>query len=272
MKNKIYISGWSGRFGNNLEQIASSVLFAKCVDGTTEVSMPNSNNYSHLLSTENNFFIDKEYDYNVVEFFDIDWNTNCYYTPALNYINEDYKSLIIENASNIFRKYIRPILKFEDKNNDISKDTLTIHLRGGDILDNTHSLYKQNFVNWEFYESVIQKYKNVIVCREDDKNPFYQRIVNFCLEKNIKIFNEKRDISEDYYILLNSYNILLSGFSTFSLTASYMNEKLNNFYYPKIVTDCQVHKENFRLKILSKTQCKMHFYDNNAFLSELFFE
>ena len=41
MKNKIILSEWYGFFGNNLEQIAGAILFAKCSDGETQLVFPN---------------------------------------------------------------------------------------------------------------------------------------------------------------------------------------------------------------------------------------
>jgi hypothetical protein len=263
--NIIIISRWIGELGNNLEQIAASILWAKCVNGKSILNFPNFNNYEDFLNIENELFFNKEYDYEVKEFDLIDWVSNCYYTPILNYINKNYENLIIDNIANIFRENIKSMLKFNNLNNkfNIDKNVLTIHLRGGDILNGTHSLYQQANVSWQFYKNILEtrQYKKIIICKEDKLNIFYEKILSFCLEENIQVDDEQRTICEDYCILMNSSNILVSGFSTFSLTASYMNEKLNNFYYPAIAPRDQSYKEKIRLKILDKTQCKLNIYD-----------
>lgn len=272
-ENKIIISRWIGEFGNNLEQIASSICFAKCICGITEIYFPNYSNYTDLLNLNYKLILSKEYDYSIKEFDLIDWITNCYYTPALNYVGCDYKNLIVNEMANIFKNNIKPMLNFNILKNkfDINENTLTIHLRGGDILNLTHPLYQQSNVSWEFYKKILErkKYKKVIICKQDNLNPFYKEILKFCLEKNIEVDDKDRSFSECYYILAHSFNILVSGFSTFSLTASYMNENLNNFYYPLLAPKDQSHKEKFRLKILKKTQCKLNLYNKENSLVKL---
>lgn len=272
-ENKIVISRWVGEFGNNLEQIASSICFAKCISGITEIYYPNYSNYSDFLNLNYKLILGKEYDFSIKEFDLVDWTTNCYYTPVLNYVDYDYKNLIVNEMANIFKKNIKPMLNFDilENNLDINENTLTIHLRGGDILNLTHPLYQQSNVSCEFYQKILEskKYKKVIICKQDTLNPFYKKILKFCLEKNIEVDDKNRSFSEDYYILAHSFNILVSGFSTFSLTASYMNENLNNFYYPLLAPEDQSHKEKIRLKILEKTKCKLNLYNKKNSLVNL---
>ena len=262
--NKIKISRWSGRFGNNLEQIASCILLSKCIDGLTEIDVPTTNNYSEFLNTNTNFIFNKEYDYSVKKFDLIDWTTNCYYTSAIKYVDEEYKSLIVDKFLDIFRTHIRPLLLIDSKKNNISKDTLTIHLRGGDIISSNHPLYQQKNLKWNFFENIIENssYNKIIICRDDDSNPLYKKIIDYCRREDIELDNMKRGIAEDFSILMNSTNIVNSGFSTFSITSAYMNENLNNFYYPSISSTDQVHKEKIRLKVLDKGQCNLTILNN----------
>ena len=260
--NKIKISKWVGRFGNNLEQIASCILLSKCIDGLTEIDVPTINNYNGFLNTNTKFIFNKEYEYSVKNFDLIDWTTNCYYTPALKYVDEEYKSLIVDKFLDIFRIHIRPLLLTTSKKYNISKNTLTVHLRGGDVINSDSPLYQQRNLKWDFYENILENssYTKLIICRDDDSNPLYKKIIDYCRCKDLELDNMKRNIAEDFFILMNSTNILNSGFSTFSFTSSYMNEKLNNFYYPLISSADQVHKEKIRLKILDKGKCNLNIF------------
>jgi hypothetical protein len=272
MRNKIFISRWIGQFGNNLEQIAASIVFAKCIDGNTKLDIPSQNLYENLLNTKKELYFDKEYVYDVKDFESIDWLTNSYYSPASLYVKDDYKDFLIDKILDVFRNEIKSMINifhFEVVDS-INEKTLTVHLRGGDIIRDVHPLYKQKIVPWEFYSNIIdsEKYDKVIICREDDLNPFYNKIVEHCKFKGMQIDDRKRNLIEDYYILLNSHNLLVSGFSTFSLTSSYINKKLKNFYYPMFSKEFE--SEYMRLKVLDTTDCDLHLYDKNNSLVNLY--
>ena len=262
--NNIKISKWVGRFGNNLEQIASCILLSKCIDGMTKIDIPIHNNYSKFLNTNTKFLFSKEYDYSVKKFDLIDWTTNCYYTPALRYVDEEYKSLIVDKFLDIFRLHIKPLLLTDSKKNNFSKDTISIHLRGGDIINSNSLLYQQRNLKWDFCKNILENnnYTKLIVCRDDDSNPLYEKIIDYCKYEGIELDNVKRSMAEDFCILMNSTNILSTGFSTFSFTSAYMNENLNNFYYALIPSNNQAHKEKIRLKVLEKGQCNLKILNN----------
>lgn len=272
MRNKIFISRWIGRFGNNLEQIAASIVLAKCIDGNTKLDIPSQNFYGNLLNTNKQLYFEKEYDYDVKDFDSIDWLTNCYYSPASLYVKDDYKDFLIDKILKVFRNEISSMINIFhfDVIDYINEKTLTVHLRGGDIIGSVHPLYKQKFVSWEFYRNIIDsgRYDKLIICREDNLNPFYGKIVEYCKFKGIEVDNRKRNLVEDYYILLNSYSVLVSGFSTFSLTSSYINKKLKNFYYPLLSKEFE--RECMRLKVLNLTDCDLHLYDKNNSLVNLY--
>lgn len=287
MKNKIVIPEWYGRFGNNLEQIGGAILFAKCSDGETQLVFPNGQFHLDLHDTlkiewfkNNSLHFDKKYDYNVKNFSSLIWKNNDYLASSSGYVNSDYENIVTNNLIEVFRKDIKPLILNTNISNislfskelskyKINENTLTIHLRGSDIVKINHPLYQQKNVPWSYYKNILESnnYERIILCKDGssilntkypDANPNYNHIIDFCKSNNIEIYDDKRSLSEDFFILLNSYNILSSGFSSFSFTSGYMNDKLINFYYP--ISKSPLPKETIRLNCLETSQVKVYKY------------
>jgi hypothetical protein len=288
MKNKIVLSEWYGFFGNNLEQIAGAILFAKCSDGETQlvfpnykptlapkVSLPGSGRYGDTLKIEwfknNSLYFNKKYDYNVKNFLSLVWNKNCYLTPASGHVNSDYENIVTNNLIEVYRKDIKPLILNSNISNvslfskklskyKINENTLTIHLRGNDVIKIDHPLYQQKNVPWSYYKNILESnnYERIILCKDDSSNPNYNQIIDFCKSNNVEVYDNQRSLSEDFFILLNSYNILSSGYSSFSFTSGYMNDKLINFYYP--ISKSPSPKETIRLNCLETSQSKVYKY------------
>lgn len=210
--NNFYIiSDWFGRFGNNILQIIRASHSALNNNDISFLSFP----IHPLLNNNKIIFKEKENDKENIL---IKQDTFFYY----NRIKEPIQ------YKNMFKTYVKSLLKTPNKNINIDPKGLYIHFRGGDIFSEGggHHAYIQPPLY--FYKKIIEdgNYTNIYSISEDNKNPCINALKNIYKDK-FKIINN--DILTDFYTLSNCNNLVLSN-STFSFCAYFNNDNLKNLY------------------------------------------
>lgn len=220
---KYSVSHWTGRTGNNIQQVANCIMIAE----------RKSNSFEQILEHE---LIDK---------FSVDFGDNVdnghhvqgrFYSwePIVNCGNKSFdggnelgigKEYVYSNMRRVCRDIISPNLKvptiepFDD-------DTLVIHIRGGDIIAVQHQAhnYVQNPLS--YYLALIEDFKNVIVVAEPNSdNPVISE-----LRKIERLKFQSSSVLEDYATLLAAKNLATSGVGTFAVSAALCSKNIKNIF------------------------------------------
>lgn len=99
--------------------------------------------------------------------------------------------------------------------------TVTIHIRGGDIFDESlpQSYRHQPPLCW--YKEVLKLHRHIhglnkiVIVHEDDKNPCLTGLIRFAQESGLVIVQSSRSLEEDYRILMQS-SVLIPSYGTFT--------------------------------------------------------
>ena len=137
--------------------------------------------------------------------------------------------IIVSNSDrrDILKKYILPNFNYK-KDETLTKDTLVIHIRSGDIFNNKrHPFYVQP--PFSFYYKVITEnnYSNIIIITEKDRrNPCIQMILdNF---DNVSIKDSR--LEEDINIILSAENFVCNSQGTFGFYLALMSSNIKNLF------------------------------------------
>lgn len=259
MTNYIGIT-WYGYFGNNLQQLAGSIFYAKCCEGTTIINTRNQchdSNYELMNQIDPQLVVEKEFDIEVKTASPLHWGTNHYYGHIFEYIDySKYSKFLESNIIKVYRNEIYNIINkvfnfdmFSKEQWDL-ENSLVIHLRSGDVIEeNPHPSYIQS--PWTYFKKILEKVnpKKVILCTGNQGtrvlnssqltlNPCYDKIISFCNEHGIEVDSQIRTQQEDVYILSHAKNIVVGGISSFSAICIYMNKENPSVYYPIFFDNC----------------------------------
>ena len=209
--NKITISGWYGRLGNNIWQIANALVYC-------EVNKYNFYCPPHPLI--NSFSVPFGMDVNgTTNFFE---NNNDFYVE---------EAVLNANRRKVLLEYFLPNFKITPSDtpafiSDLVKrdDVVVAHVRGGDVfLGSPHSHYIQNPLWW--YEYLLQRYDKMVLVTEDDSNPVVSK-----LSCHPKVICQSGSISEDFATLLSAQNLASGGFGTFVGMAAMCSNNIRVFH------------------------------------------
>jgi hypothetical protein len=237
VKSPVTINKWYGRLGNNIQQISIAILYAQQHGRRANIpehpqinaiEYGNRKLLSDCFENKNRFF---------------------FFTPSSEPVIDvelSYEA-VCNSIQKVSREWIAPHFKFKiDEPFDL--DTLTIHLRGGDIFDSTkaiHSSYVQNPLS--FYTKLIRHFKKtILVCEPGFENP----IIPF-LKDIPTVVLQSSTIEEDFQTLLRSQNIATSGVGTFAIAAALCSQNLKNLFCtdryltehlnPEMIKEASVH-------------------------------
>jgi len=267
---KIHIAEWEGRVGNNLIQLGRALHLAKCVGA--EVILPDAGScdtmqqelFLYTKTTQTSFMglrvpgktEKKPYRFMCERaFYDIPVKLPPLFTSKFNSGDRIYSDLLADQRMHrsqysprmrdIFIQHIKPHLDrnvFRHvKKKSIDSDTLTIHLRAGDIMNpkTTHPHFPQAPLS--FFTKVLsgEKFRKVIVCTEHSQfaNPVLRYLVTYCQNRNIECDVSHRSAAEDMYILANSTNLAVGGNTSFSRSLILCSPEICNIFVPRIVDD-----------------------------------
>ncbi len=215
------VSHWSGRLGNNIQQVANCIMAAE--------KFPSS--------------FEQKLDHEIISKFDVSFAVSnaeasgrFYSWEALTHcekgIYEGGKEIgvgvehIYSNMNRICKKYIAPHLILPKKDL-IGDDTIVMHLRSG---DNYHRIFDPptNYIPNPliFYLELIDLYDKAIVITEPDKeNPIVHE-----LEKIDKVTIQSSTVADDFSTLMSAENVALSGVGTFAMAAALCSSQIKNLY------------------------------------------
>jgi hypothetical protein len=216
----ISIISWYGGFGNNLIQIANSIVYSEYF---------NKNLYIPEHGLLNAFKINKLNSHNSI----YSIKSTFFYN---NFQDQNYKDYHLKQISNVFKKQVFDLIEFYKEIN-LKDNELVIHLRPMVTVENKtysyikHKDYLQNPLN--YYLKLIDQYDlTTIVTENVFSNPLVPILSS---HDNVKI--QSGTVVEDFNYLLNAKNLVLSTNSTFSITAALISKNLEKFYYSSLNRD-----------------------------------
>lgn len=236
-QKSIQITGWTGRFGNNLIQLAN-VIWLRERFGCNITYIP-----PHDLIKTSELFDQNSMNQTPIKRYFFDTNDMAFITHERPTTNEYYT---------IFQKTLYPLLKiptmFREMNDGMKEqmkeqmnDTLVIHLRSGDcfkeITFSPHPLYVP--LPLAYFQKIIidsypkQFWKCVLIITEPDRiNPVIDALGKWLNEKYpaIRYLVQSSDITNDIVTILSARHLVLSiGF--FSKTLAWLSKQLKTLYY-----------------------------------------
>ncbi|MBR8826989.1 MAG: tetratricopeptide repeat protein [Gomphosphaeria aponina SAG 52.96 = DSM 107014] len=218
---QILITEWYGRTGNNLIQLAHALYIAETTQ--SEILTPpheliklHQRNYKFDLTDNQKLCREK-------------LKGKFYYRSdsfKFKLSNQDYQR--------IFQQYLLKLIPFTPDNN-LTKDTLVIHIRSGDILHEdswVHPAYTQPPLI--YYKKIIQDndYQDIVIVTEKDKrNPCINALKEWL--PSIKI--QTGTFEEDISTILSAKNLVI-GMGSFALVLAMMSQNINILYIPLFET------------------------------------
>ena len=218
------VSHWSGRLGNNIQQVANCIMAAK--------------KYENVFQ--------QKLDHDIIPKFKVSFSgvqvnqwtgEGRYYSwePLVHcehgcYEGENETGLGVEhiyrNMHKVCKEHIAPHLLLPEKD-PIGNDTIVMHLRSG---DNYHRIFDPptNYVPnpLVFYLELIELYDKAIIITEPDReNPIVHE-----LEKIDKVQIQSSTVADDFATLMNAENVALSGVGTFAMAAALCSTTIKNLY------------------------------------------
>ena len=218
------VSHWSGRLGNNIQQIANCIMAAEKYKSTFRQKLDHD--------------IISKYDVNFEELLASDWSgEGRYYSwEALTHCEKGiYEGgnetglgveYIYRNMRKTCQTHIAPNLKLPQKDT-IGDDTIVMHLRSG---DNYHRIFDPptNYIPNPliFYLNLIESYdKCILITEQDRENPIVHE-----LSKIDKVQIQSSTVADDFATLMSAENVALSGVGTFAMAAALCSSTIKNLY------------------------------------------
>ena len=242
------LSHWSGRLGNNIQQVANCIMAAEkyecafCqrlehdiisnykVEFTPMTGISQWSGKGRYYAWEGLIHCEK----GIIE--------------GGNETGVDPKH-IYANMRRICKEYVAPFLKIPRKET-IDDDTIVMHLRSG---DNYHRIFNPptNYVPNPliFYLNLIESFEKCILITEpDDKNPIVHE-----LKKIDKVQIQSSTVAEDFATLMSAKNLALSGVGTFAMAAALCSSKIKNLYTTDLLLT-----EHLNYTMLFNTDVEVH--------------
>ena len=242
------VSHWSGRLGNNVQQVANCIMAAEKYQST---------------------FMQK-LDHDIISNYTVDFNTMTdvsqwngkgrYYAwegivhcerGGVEGVNETGvdRDYIYANMRRICKEYVAPFLKLPEKKT-IGDETIVMHLRSG---DNYHRIFNPptNYVPNPliFYLNLIESFEKCILITEpDDKNPIVHE-----LKKIDKVQIQSSTVAEDFATLMSAKNVALSGVGTFAMAAALCSSNIENLFTTDLLLT-----EHLNYTMLFNTDVEVH--------------
>ena len=217
------ISHWSGRTGNNIQQVANCIMAAE----QDKTVFRQKLDHDMIDKFEINF---GSYDHESVSGRFYSWEPLIHCLNGCreggNEIGVD-KEFIYKNMRRICKYKIAPHLKLPKKDL-IGDDTIVMHLRSGDHFEQLYDPPAFSYVPNPliFYLNLIDSFDKCILVTEPDKdNPILQE-----LEKIDKVQIQSTTVENDFATLMNAKNIALSGVGTFAIGAALCSTHVKNVY------------------------------------------
>jgi len=217
------VSHWSGRLGNNIQQVANCIMFAEQKGGKFDQKLEHNiiNKFTLNFGLHEN---SKEYS---GRFYSWEPTFHCERNEyeGINEIGIS-KEYVYENMHRVCKSFITPNLKIPKKD-VIQDDTIVMHLRSG---DNYHRIFDPptNYIPNPliYYLNLIESFDKCILITESDReNPIVHELM-----KIDKVIIESSTVEDDFATLMSAKNIALSGVGTFAMAAVLCSNNIQNLY------------------------------------------
>ena len=218
------VSHWSGRLGNNIQQIANCIMAAEKHKCTFRQTLDHDIIPKYEVPFEGLYASD--YTANARYY---SWEALVHCEKGI-YEGGNETGLGVEyiyrNMQRTCQVHIAPYLMLPHID-PIGSDTIVMHLRSG---DNYHRIFDPptNYVPnpLVFYLELIDAYDKCILITEPDKeNPIVHE-----LEKIDKVQIQSDSVARDFATLMNAENVALSGVGTFAMAAALCSTTIKNLY------------------------------------------
>lgn len=217
------VSHWSGRLGNNIQQIANCIMFAEQEQDTFFQNL--SHNIIEKFSL--NFGLKENSQEYSGRFYS--WEPLVHCEKGIFEGGNEIgitKEHVYANINRICKKYISPNLKLPSKE-IIENDTIVMHLRSG---DNYHRIFDPptNYIPnpLVYYLNLIESFEKCILITElDRENPIVHELM-----KIDKVKVQSSTVEDDFATLMGAKNVALSGVGTFAMAAALCSNNIQNLY------------------------------------------
>ena len=214
------ISNWSGRLGNNIQQVANCIMAAE----------KNNTDFTQVLDHDiiSKFYVNFGYNikYETGRFYTWEALVNC---EQGCYEGSNETGVGVEHIYRNMRrvcKRIAPNLNLPKKD-PIGEDTIVMHLRSGDnyhrVLDPPTNYIPNPLI---FYLNLIDSFDKCILITEPDRdNPIVHELM-----KIDKVKIQSSTVADDFATLRSARNVALSGVGTFAMAAALCSTQIKNLY------------------------------------------
>lgn len=246
------ISHWSGRLGNNIQQVSNAILLSELAKNTFE------QNLDHEIINKFTIKFGDNQDSGRGRFYCWEPLVNCErgFLEGGNEIGIS-KDYVYENIRRICLQYVFPNLKLPPQK-IIGEDTIVMHLRSG---DNYHRIFDPptNYVPNPliYYLNLIDSFEKCILITEGDKeNPIIHELM-----KIDKVEIQSSDVASDFSTLMCAKNLALSGVGTFAMAAALCSNNIKNLYTTDLLLT-----EHLNYSMLFDTDVKVHVMELKNYL------
>jgi hypothetical protein len=246
------VSHWSGRLGNNIQQVANCIMSAKFNKQEFVQTL------DHEIIKKFNLPFGPGFDQVSGRFYTWEPIVHCE-KGCLEGGNEIgiTRDFVYENMHETCKKFVSPFLKLPKKET-IEDDTIVMHLRSG---DNYHRIFNPptNYIPNPliFYLNLIDSFEKVILITEPDtQNPIIHE-----LKKIDKVQIQSSTVADDFATLMNAKNVALSGVGTFAMAAALCSSVLENLYTTDLLLT-----EHLNYSMLLNTSVNVHVMELENYL------
>jgi hypothetical protein len=249
------VSHWSGRLGNNIQQVANCLMFAELKGDVFH----------------------QQLDHNIIDKFVISFGSNedpkqysgrFYAWEPLVHCEKGIfegdneigvsREHVYTNIRRICLNYIFPNLKLPQKQ-VIEEDTIVMHLRSG---DNYHKIFDPptNYIPNPliYYLNLIESFdKCILITEEDRQNPIIHELM-----KIDKVKIQSSTVADDFATIMSAKNLALSGVGTFAMAAALCSHNIENLFTTNLLLT-----EHLNYSMLFNTNVNVHVMELENYLS-----
>lgn len=247
------VSHWSGRLGNNIQQVANCIMFAEQKQDAFTQKLEHSIIGNFVLD----FGQEDSQEYSG-RFYCWEPLVHCE-KGILEGGNEIgiSKEHAYSNMQKVCRKYIFPNLKVPNKD-ALDDNTIVMHLRSG---DNYHRIFNPptNYIPNPliYYLNLIESFEKCILITEPDReNPIVHELM-----KIDKVKIQSSTVEDDFATLMSAKNLALSGVGTFAMAAALCSHTIQNLYTTDLLLT-----EHLNYSMLFNTDVKVHVMELENYL------
>lgn len=238
------VSHWSGRLGNNIQQVANCIMVSKSTNGVMEQVLDHSiiDKFYYSFGSNENDFAGRFYA----------WEQMVHCEKGIKEGGNEIgvsPQYVYSRMREICKDYVRPKLKLPQKE-IIGDDTIVMHLRSG---DNYHKVFDPptNYVPNPliYYLNLIDSFDKCILITEPDReNPIIHELM-----KIDKVKVQSSTVEDDFATLMSAKNVALSGVGTFAMAAALCSNNITDLYTTNLLLT-----EHLNYSMLYDTDVTVH--------------